>query len=183
MRKWLKGEAKKISMREWQEMWTEEITGRWTRKIIPDIEKWIKRKHGELNFYMTQAMTGHGVFNKFRKTIGKASSDECWYCCGIQDTPEHTLMNCRMWEEERRELKEKLEISEGNVEIGQVMQKILTKEDWWYAFSDFCKEVMKKKEEERRKEKEEEEEEVEQRRQEEERLSTDDLREDSRGST
>lgn len=33
------------------------------KKPFPHIKNWVKRKHGEVNYYLTQFVTGHGRFN------------------------------------------------------------------------------------------------------------------------
>lgn len=33
---------------------------RWTKELIPDVKMWIERKHGGLNHYLTQFLSGHG---------------------------------------------------------------------------------------------------------------------------
>nr|XP_008191547.1 PREDICTED: uncharacterized protein LOC103312512 [Tribolium castaneum] len=64
----MKGEtkiqARKKLMDAWQKRWhaTEDC---WTKKLIRDIEPWVERKHGALNYNLTQILTGRGVFNTF----------------------------------------------------------------------------------------------------------------------
>ncbi|KAJ8929714.1 hypothetical protein NQ314_017575 [Rhamnusium bicolor] len=67
--------------------------GAWTRRIIRNIGTWIAREHGEVNYYLTQALTGHGIFNTFLYAIGKANNEECKYC-GTMDTPDHAIFEC-----------------------------------------------------------------------------------------
>lgn len=41
-----------------------QASGNFTRNIIlPEWNRWLDRKHGSVNFRLTQALTGHGVFN------------------------------------------------------------------------------------------------------------------------
>ncbi|KAF7281395.1 hypothetical protein GWI33_004808 [Rhynchophorus ferrugineus] len=49
-----------------------------------------------MNYHLTQALKGHGVFRSYLKKIGKTQTDECWYC-GEADTPSHTLFVCHEW--------------------------------------------------------------------------------------
>ena len=37
-------------------------TGRWTYRLIPKLATWLNRKHGEVGFYLAQALSGHGCF-------------------------------------------------------------------------------------------------------------------------
>lgn len=132
--------------------------GRWTFKLIPNIERWTDRKHGNLNFYLTQALTGHGVFNSFRCKIGKAESSGCWFHPEEEDSPKHTLFDCQEWNNERKILMEELDIETGSIQPEELMEKMLQKEKYWNSFVKFCKSVLSKKEEEERRRKKEEEE-------------------------
>ena len=39
--------------------------GRWTYDLIHDINIWLNSKHGELGFYMTPMISGHGCFKEY----------------------------------------------------------------------------------------------------------------------
>ncbi|XP_076301825.1 uncharacterized protein LOC143219915 [Lasioglossum baleicum] len=126
-KRWLRKEATERSRETWQEEWRKAKVGRWTHSQIPEIEPWVNRKHGSLNFYLTQALTGHGVFNSFRHRIGKAVNDRCWYHPETEDSPEHTLFHCEEWEEERAMLRKEIQIAENNLQPNELMRKILEK--------------------------------------------------------
>lgn len=55
-------DIEKIFMIAWREAWNASTKGEWTRTPFPDIRVWLNRKHGELSYHMTQALTGHGCF-------------------------------------------------------------------------------------------------------------------------
>ncbi|CAH2217945.1 jg23323, partial [Pararge aegeria aegeria] len=67
--------------------------GAWTRELIGDLKKWHNRKHGEVDRWITQALSGHGVFNTYLFAIGKAPREECYFC-GEEDTPRHAIFEC-----------------------------------------------------------------------------------------
>ncbi|XP_070066025.1 uncharacterized protein [Drosophila virilis] len=48
------------SMATWQERWNTANQGIWTHKLIPNLEQWIRRRNGEMNFQLTPFFTGHG---------------------------------------------------------------------------------------------------------------------------
>lgn len=154
LRKWLKKKAKEETTTQWKGKWEKEILGRWTYRLIPDPEIWNKRKHGELNFFPTQVLTGHGVFNSFRKRIGKSGTDACWYHEGVVDTPEHTIVECDRWKDERKELREEIGIGDDEeIRIEDLIDRILSSRKDWNAFSKMCKCILTQKaEEERRRE-------------------------------
>lgn len=87
-------ELHKIIMVMWQEEWDTAKQGRWTHEWIPNIEKWINRRHGALTYHVTQALTGHGCFGTFVHKIGKEATPICWLCAKDPDDPEHTLFKC-----------------------------------------------------------------------------------------
>ena len=84
-----------------QNRWQESRKGRWTHRIIPRVKRWVERKHGEVGYHLTQALTGHGCFADYLLGIGKLDSRECVYCGEIDDA-EHTVFHCNRWTEERR---------------------------------------------------------------------------------
>ena len=65
-------EARKESMSAWQQRW-ENLTGKaaWTRLLIPEVEPWTTRKHGETNYYLSQMLSGHGCFRRYLNRINK----------------------------------------------------------------------------------------------------------------
>lgn len=99
-------EERARSSAEWQRRW-EADSGKanWTKWLIPWVEKWIRRKGLEVNYHLTQMLTGHGSFGAFRKRIGKCTS-ELSILCGelLMDDAEHTLFHCSEAREERENL-------------------------------------------------------------------------------
>lgn len=147
-----KQEAEERIIREWQTRWEGGEGGRWTRKLIKDIGSWHRRKHGSVDFHLTQALTGHGCFPKYLKIFGKADSEKCWFCRHIKDDAAHTLFVCDAWAERRRicSLTVGEEISPDN--LARIM---LDSADKWETVNKYANEVMKaKEEEERRRERE-----------------------------
>ncbi|KAJ3617034.1 hypothetical protein MTP99_009165 [Tenebrio molitor] len=98
--------AREWLLQKWQERWQQTEKGAWTRKLIPRVKPWLERKHGELDFHLIQALTGHGCFAAFLHRIGKQQDDGCWYC-GVSDDAEHTLFVCEKWDHERLSLMRK----------------------------------------------------------------------------
>ena len=65
----------------------------------------MEREHGEVEFYLSQALTGHGCYYSYLERTGKREDDECVFC-GEADTAEHTIFYCSRWTEERGQLLE-----------------------------------------------------------------------------
>ena len=51
------------------------------------------RKHGQVSFYLTQALSGHGCFKTYPKRFQKRDDESCSYCYNA----EHTLFVCARW--------------------------------------------------------------------------------------
>jgi len=76
-----KTEANKDLMATWQIRWDTtycdigpDHTERWTHRLIPDVSKWLTRKYGSTDFYITQALTNHGCFAAYLYKIKKLAS-------------------------------------------------------------------------------------------------------------
>lgn len=93
-------EARRNLRRRWQARWDQEETGRWTKELIPNIEKWLDRPYGDVDYFLTQALSGHGCFRKYLFERNRAESSECRYCIQ-EDHAKHTLFECIRWDEMR----------------------------------------------------------------------------------
>lgn len=109
-------QARKQTFELWQDRWTRESKGRWTAKLIKEIETWHSRNHGEVNFYITQMLSGHGYFRKYLYNMGKTESPACIYGDEPLDDANHTFFKCHRWKEARRTVENKLgELSTENI--------------------------------------------------------------------
>ena len=95
--------AREETIAAWQARWAGETRGSWTRRLIPDLRTWIERKHGELDFHLTQALSGHGTFEAYLCRIKRRATATCQHCqTGEEDDADHTLFTCEKWNVERR---------------------------------------------------------------------------------
>lgn len=92
--------AKENLARRWQEKWDNGVHGRWTYRLIPNVQRWIKRPYGEVDYFLTQALTGHGCFSRYLYDRRRSTTFDCPYC-NDDDDVEHTLFFCPKWEEAR----------------------------------------------------------------------------------
>jgi hypothetical protein len=67
---------------------------------LPNISLWISRKHGEVNFYLTQLLTGHGCFRAYLFRFGHDVSPNCPTCKVVEDV-EHVFFSCPRFTQER----------------------------------------------------------------------------------
>ncbi|XP_030754178.1 uncharacterized protein LOC115880973 [Sitophilus oryzae] len=99
----VKNYQRRGTYQKWQEEWDTSDKRRWTRKLIHNVEDWTSRKHGDVDYYITQFLSGHGVFMDFLHRIKKIPNGNCMYCDEIYDA-EHTLFCCPRWERGRSAL-------------------------------------------------------------------------------
>lgn len=137
--------ARVDTMSKWQRRWDESTKGRWTHRLVGDLSTWVGRKHGELSYHLTQAMTGHGCFGSYLKRIKKIASAECPHCdTGEDDDAEHTLFGCSAWAAERAALER---ATEKPASADTMVRSMLLKKETFEAWKDFASSVMRSKEE------------------------------------
>lgn len=134
-------EARSHSMEIWQNIWTNSQKGRWTARLIPQLSCWMERKHGEVNFYITQFLSGHGYFRSYLYRMGKVSTPYCIHCRTIEDTPHHTFFECSMVDQQRRSLV--MEV--GPIDADCIVGIMLRNEEAWNLVAKFVEEVLRQK--------------------------------------
>lgn len=92
----LKTEARSKLWIKWQEEWVNGKYGRWTYSLIPNIREWVERPYGEVDYYITQALSGHGCFKSYLFNRTKSPTNHCVYCNELDDA-QHTLFECPRW--------------------------------------------------------------------------------------
>jgi len=91
-------------VRQWQALWETTTKAEWTRRLIPDLSRWWYQGPRAVSFHMAQALTGHGCFQKYLWSKGRALSSACSHCPSEVDDAEHTLFTCMFWNLERRDM-------------------------------------------------------------------------------
>ena len=66
-------------MEEWQELWNNATKERWTNELIPELNEWVDRKHGELDYNLTQMLTGHGCYREYLHKYKHVEEPFCLY--------------------------------------------------------------------------------------------------------
>lgn len=135
------------TLNSWQEEWRNSTKGAWTRSLIPDVRRWVVRKHGETGYYLTQALSGHGSFRTYLHKIGKSESDYCVYC-GEVDNAEHTLFTCVRW----ANLREITERKIGGIALSRAnfIDCMLEEEGNWRAIEEMVSSILAIKEKDER---------------------------------
>ncbi|KAM8702014.1 hypothetical protein ACLKA7_000215 [Drosophila subpalustris] len=85
----------------WQAKWDSSANGRGTHKLFPKIEPWVNRKHGELNFHLTQLLSGHGCFRQYLNRFGREDDPMC-PVCSTPENAEHVLLRCPRFDVQRQ---------------------------------------------------------------------------------
>jgi len=118
--------------------------GKRTRQaMILNLDNWYNRDHGVITYYITQVLTGHGCFNDFLFKIGKTNSPGCDHCDEEHDNAQHTLEDCKAWDEERRRM---IKSIGSQLRINRVVNAMVSNRKKWAEISRFCTAVMGKKE-------------------------------------
>lgn len=122
----VKKREKEETLRRWQKEWNDTRKGAWTRNLIRDLSKCCARK-GEVNYYVTQALSGHGCFNAYLKRFGLRRDARC-HTCGQHDDAEHAIFYCEAGTDARRGLHDnnKRALTTANL----VEEMLKSKEDW-----------------------------------------------------
>ena len=97
--------------------------------------------YGEVNYYITQLLTGHGFFLAYLYKIGKVSSPACVYCEAALDDAEHTFFACNRWSDKRTDL----ERMTGCLTPDTIVSMMIRKKENWDACGDFVEKVLREK--------------------------------------
>ena len=68
--------------------------GRWAHHLIPKLEDCIDRRHGEVNYYLTQLLTGHGCFRAYLYRFKLKDTPGCPVCLDANEDAEHVFCDC-----------------------------------------------------------------------------------------
>ena len=125
---------------KWKMRWHGEQTGRWNYRLIPELATWLNRKHGEVGFYLAQALSVHGCFNAYLRRFKKRDEETCCYCDFPVDTAEHALFVCAKWGVARETLGQAVEFG---LTPDTMVPLTLQSEQFWTLIESFVTLVMK----------------------------------------
>ncbi|XP_070144947.1 uncharacterized protein [Drosophila kikkawai] len=127
-------------------------TGRWTHTLIPNLTSWVERSHGQVDFYLTQVISGHGCFRSYLKRFGHETEDWCPVCgSGVVEDARHELFECHRFDHERQ----KLEAVAGSSILPETLVPLMLADQCvWEAAATFAADVMKSLREQERRRKE-----------------------------
>ena len=136
----LRREERRNSIRRWQLLWDTTTKGRWTHRLIPQVDVWLNRKHGEVNFYLTQMLSGHGCFREYLHRFKHEDSPECPSCPGVKEDAEHVFFTCPRFNSPRSTWETAVD---QKIQLESLIEAMLSSKVAWDATSNFAAEVMK----------------------------------------
>ena len=102
MKEAIRKDGRRRLIEKWETRWHGDQSGRWTHRVIPELTTCLDRKHGQVGFYLAQALLDHGCFNAYLKRFKKREDESCRYCGTLVENAEHTLFVCARWGAERK---------------------------------------------------------------------------------
>lgn len=138
--------AKEHTLNSWQLKWDNGRRGRWTYSLIPEIATWMNRPYGEPDYYLSQALSGHGCFRKYLFNRRRADTPNCSYC-DKEDDAEHTLFECPRWVVERMDF---LRECNTRFNMNNMMEGLQTGEERWNQTYSTIRKIIETKEREER---------------------------------
>lgn len=128
------------TIQSWQHRWNSETNGRWTERLIPNIEKWINRRTGDVNYYLTQMLSGHGYFRKYLYKMNKCSTPYCLYEEEeVIDDAEHTFFRCSRWTEYRHDVERIV----GLITVENIIDTMVIDDTNWCIIAKYCEKILR----------------------------------------
>ena len=130
--------ARTETLTAWQARCTDGDKGKWTRRLITDVGLWQKRRAGEVNFYLTQFLSGHGYFRQDLHRMTKVTTPTCRYCGHNRDDVEHTFFMYPRSTVERHRLQTKT----GDITPDNVVALMLSSKLNWGGIARYVTHVL-----------------------------------------
>ncbi|XP_060836465.1 uncharacterized protein LOC132919138 [Rhopalosiphum padi] len=85
-----RAEVRQKTIGDWQSM----AINWWTHQLLPNIRSWTYRKHGNVNHYITQALSGHGCFGDYINIRSRARRNASYVTTQLttRSTPVSSVM-------------------------------------------------------------------------------------------
>ncbi|CAB0034435.1 unnamed protein product [Trichogramma brassicae] len=134
-----KDEERLATLSKWQEAWDRSTKARWTHRLIPNIRTWIERRHGKLNYHLTQLLTGQGFFKHHSQRYDHNQSAQCPVCPTSIENAEHVFYHCPRFSGERERLHALLHEV---MTLENTTRLMLASEPNWLAVASFAHSVV-----------------------------------------
>lgn len=141
-------EERVATMAAWQRRWEMSTKGRWTNRLIPNLDVWLNRPGGEVNFWLTQLLTGHGCFRAYLFRFRRETTPLCPVCEEDEDVF-HVFFMCHRFSSERDTLCRVLRC-DAELTPERLGEALIGGEERWNAISLFSRQVLRRLQEEER---------------------------------
>lgn len=136
-----------ITLEKWQKNWKHRTaSAAWTKRLIPEVVPWVQCRHRQIDYYMTQFLSGHGHFRTYLRRFHLVEEDSCLYC-GASDTTEHAVFVCNRWNIDRDELEKEIK---RKIDADSVVKVMLENEINWMAIKRYITKILSARELEER---------------------------------
>ncbi|CAB0030250.1 unnamed protein product [Trichogramma brassicae] len=105
----VKEEERRETLNRCQDRWDRASKGRWTHRLIPNITEWVERGHGQVDYHLTQLLSGHDYFKSHSQRYDNTLSALCPTCPITVEDAEHVFFRCPRFHEERERLQQVLQ--------------------------------------------------------------------------
>lgn len=137
----IKKEERAISVQGWQSRWDRSTKGRWTHRLLPNLQRWLCRPAVQMTFHMSQMLSGHGCFRSYLHRMKRAEDSVCIYCTAPEDNAEHTIFHCPHWESKREAMRD---LQNGRLPLPEDVSDILCGPVGWNEQGPRIKEAVKR---------------------------------------
>ena len=133
-------EAREKTLEKWQSRWESSSKGRWTYNLIPNLKNWLERKHGDVDYYLTQFLSGHGGFKQYLHRFGLDDRPFCPFCTddSIQDS-RHVFFVCPRFDIERGLLNTQLS---DRISVERITQIMVGSQAHWDSIAKYVKLIL-----------------------------------------
>lgn len=81
----LKREEAETTMKLWQGIWNTMTKGAWTRRLLPDVRRRVRKKNEVTeSFHLAQTLADHGCFRQYLYKRRRSSDSVCVYCGALE---------------------------------------------------------------------------------------------------
>ncbi|XP_035737494.1 uncharacterized protein LOC118448396 [Vespa mandarinia] len=133
--------ARSTCIDTWHNRWEQEHLGRWTARLISRLDSWLNREVGEVDFYLTQFLTRHGLFCSYLAKMRKVTDGNCPYGDSTVDDALHTFFKCVRWSVERLALEQDL----GKISPDNIVEKMLQSQEEWNKLARYIRTTLRRK--------------------------------------
>lgn len=133
---YIKQKIKHTTTLKWNTYWNSSVKGSVTKKLFfPNVQDRLCCSQFSTDFFYTQFMTGHGKFGSYFERFRIKSAEESLCICKENQTVEHLIFHCPVFERKRHFLR--YHISDCNLNYSTPLYHFLRKKCCYKQFTEF----------------------------------------------